>query len=82
MMKNASIKEMIRKQKLDATDRKDMVSSRQSITHLNCIFFVCRKVAKRNCNSEIGSSTASSRKIISAWRLKEKSPILKKRNTN
>lgn len=26
MMKNASIKEMIRKQKLDATDRRDFVS--------------------------------------------------------
>ena len=32
MMKNASIKEMIRKQKMDANDRKDMVSGRQSIT--------------------------------------------------
>lgn len=27
MMKNASIKEMIRKQKLDATDRKEIVST-------------------------------------------------------
>ena len=31
MMKNASIKEMIRKQKMDANDRRDMVSNSGSI---------------------------------------------------
>ena len=39
MMKNASIKEMIRKQKLDATDRKEMVSREENLLNSRCIYF-------------------------------------------
>ena len=72
MMKNASIKEMIRKQKMDANDRKDMVSSPVDIADLYSLSFVFRNNAKRKCNSAIGLSTASSKKIISAWKLKRR----------
>ena len=82
MMKNASIKEMIRKQKLDATDRRDMVSNSFGVDDLDWICFVFRKFEKRNCSSEIGLLTASWRRIISVWKLKRKSLILKKRNMN
>ena len=40
MMKNASIKEMIRKQKMDANERKEMVSSPKVIPDLYCFIFV------------------------------------------
>ena len=42
MMKNASIKEMIRKQKLDANDRKDMVSNgwKTAIINIGFVLFI------------------------------------------
>ena len=43
MMKNASIKEMIRKQKLDATDRKEMVSHRGVYNHLHYFYLFLGK---------------------------------------
>jgi len=55
MMKNASIKEMIRKQKMDASERKEMVSSPKVIPDLHNFIFVNRKFAKRKCNSVIVS---------------------------
>ena len=54
MMKNASIKEMIRKQKMDANDRKDMVSGERASALIH-IYLFFRKPAKRNCSSAIGS---------------------------
>ena len=42
----------------------------------------CRKVVIRNFNKETDSSIAYSRKITSAWKLKPRWQILKKRNTN
>ena len=54
MMKNASIKEMIRKQKMDATDRKDMVSGERASALID-IYLFFRKPAKRKCSSAIGS---------------------------
>ena len=54
MMKNASIKEMIRKQKMDATDRREFVSGISMLGSLTRHFFVCRKYAIRSSSSAIG----------------------------
>ena len=52
MMKNASIKEMIRKQKLDATDRKEMVSEQENVWYLRCICFILGKSRKETATAK------------------------------
>ncbi len=52
MMKNASIKEMIRKQKMDATDRKEMVSGLE-LGKLNlCFCIILGKSGKENATAK------------------------------
>ena len=51
MMKNASIKEMIRKQKYDANDRKAMVSTRRGRSRVIDFKFYCRNYKTRRCSS-------------------------------